>query len=117
MVFLLTHRFIFDAAHTLPRSAASRRVHGHTYHVEIGVAGGLGASGMVVDLSQLRQMADLLRATLDHRFLDEIEGLGAPTLENLCAFIHRRCPLLNRVKVWRADGGACEILHGLAPTK
>lgn len=117
MLFLLTHRFIFEAAHTLPRSVESRRIHGHTYHVEIGVVGGAGASGMVVDLSCLQQTADLLRATLDHRFLDDVEGLGAPTLENLCSFIQRRCPLLNRVKVWRADGGGCEILHGLAPAK
>jgi 6-pyruvoyltetrahydropterin/6-carboxytetrahydropterin synthase len=30
---------------------------------------------------------EVLREKLDHHFLDEVPGLGIPTLENLCAFI------------------------------
>jgi 6-pyruvoyltetrahydropterin/6-carboxytetrahydropterin synthase len=120
MKFTLSQTFTFDAAHTLDRficteeeRASSRRMHGHTYHAEISLGGmPLDDSGMVVDLASLRGMCEGMRSALDHRLLDEVEGLGAPTLENLAAFICRRvqhlCPRVT-VRVWRADGGACTV--------
>ena len=46
--------------------------------------------------------------------LDEVPGLGAPTLENLCLFIANEMPdfspRLSRVRVWReALGDACTL--------
>ena len=38
MLFTISQRFFFDAAHTLRReieAEGSRRVHGHTYHAEV----------------------------------------------------------------------------------
>lgn len=52
----------------------------------------------------------------DHRLLDEVEGLGAPTLENLCGFISRDMydgfgASLVSVKVWgEASGDNCTLL-------
>ena len=93
MTFELTQRFFFEAAHTLSREIeveGSRRIHGHTYHAELCVAGTPNpATGMVMDLGRLRGLADKARQQLDHRLLNEIEGLGPPTLENLCAFLWR----------------------------
>ncbi|MFT4099603.1 MAG: 6-carboxytetrahydropterin synthase [Burkholderiaceae bacterium] len=87
----LRQSFFFDAAHTLQRrieADASRRIHGHTYHVDVCVSGPKDpASGMVVDLGFVRAAIARLRDRLDHRLLDEVDGLGPPTLENLCAFI------------------------------
>lgn len=107
----LTQRFFFDAAHTLKRALeteGSRRVHGHTYHAELCVRGVPdAATGMVVDLGLLRIEAEKIRALLDHRMLDTIDGLGRPTPENLCAFIARQVQVsglpLSAVAVWR-DG-------------
>ena len=45
---------------------------------------------MLVDLAYLRREIERLRDRLDHRFLDEVAGLGPATLENLCAFIRAR---------------------------
>ena len=83
-------------------------MHGHTYHAEIRVRGTPDpATGMVLDLGLLRSEADKIRALLDHRMLDTIEGLGRPTLENLCAFIARQVRAaqlpVSAVAVWR-DG-------------
>ena len=87
----LSQRFYFEAAHTLERSIdaeGSRRIHGHTYHAEVTLLGNPDpASGMLVDLAYLRREVERLRDRLDHRFLDEVAGLGPATLENLCAFI------------------------------
>lgn len=105
----LSQSFQFDAAHTLQRSEASRRVHGHTYTAQIAVRGPIGNAGMVVDLERLHVLADHLRGLLDHQFLDEVPDLGPATLENLCLFIVRRSfergVQLVEVVVHRPDGG------------
>ena len=118
MICELSQTFYFEAAHTLDRqidAAGSRRIHGHTYHAEITVRGEPEAhSGMVTDLGLMRRELDRVRDLLDHHFLDDVQGLGPATLENLCAFLIRQLqpslPALHRVKVWRqASGDACSI--------
>lgn len=114
----LSQTFTFDAAHTLTRTVPlaefewSRRIHGHTYTACVAVRGIKGADGMLVDLFYLRQAIETVRGKLDHRFLDEVEGLGAATLENLCTFIFNHLkdqfPVLN-VSVARASGDACTL--------
>ena len=112
----LSQRFVFEAAHTLNRefeTESSRRIHGHTYYGELTVTGTPNPlSGMLVDLAQLRAAIEEVRQKLDHRLLDEVEMLGAPTLENLCSFIallaREKIPNLAAVKVWReASGDSC----------
>lgn len=89
----LSQKFFFEAAHTLHRSIeteGSIRIHGHTYEAEVTVRGNPAAeSGMILDLAYLRAEIARVRDMLDHRFLDEVKGLGPGTLENLCAFIRR----------------------------
>lgn len=117
-MFELSQTFTFDAAHTLKRqvgaeeAAGSRRIHGHTYTAEVTVRGERQPdSGMVVDLAHLRAVIAALREQLDHHFLDEVSGLGAPTLENLCVFIyaqvHLQLPQVSAVSVSRAAGDRC----------
>ncbi len=118
MLFTVSQRFFFDAAHTLQRqieAEGSRRIHGHTYHAEVSVQGPLEPhSGMVIDLGYLRQRLLDVRAQLDHHLLDEVPGLGVPTLENLCAFIAAALadmqPAASQVRVWRdALGDGCTL--------
>jgi 6-pyruvoyltetrahydropterin/6-carboxytetrahydropterin synthase len=90
-MFELSQSFYFEAAHTLERlyeTESSRRIHGHTYMAEIAVQGEPDARGMVMDLAQLRAAIQQVRDQLDHHFLDEVPGIGRPTLENLCVYIH-----------------------------
>jgi 6-pyruvoyltetrahydropterin/6-carboxytetrahydropterin synthase len=92
-VYELSQRFYFEAAHTLHRSIeteGSLRIHGHTYEAEVTLQGQLDPqTGMLVDLAHLRQEIARVREMLDHRFLNEVDGLGPATLENLCAFLRR----------------------------
>jgi 6-pyruvoyltetrahydropterin/6-carboxytetrahydropterin synthase len=118
--YQVSQRFFFDAAHTLRREVevevdSSARVHGHTYQAEVTLQGRPDpATGMVVDLGLVRAHITVLRARLDHRLLDEVPGLGVPTLENLCAFIAAgMAPFggaLSAVRVWReSTGDACRL--------
>lgn len=118
MIYELSQRFFFDAAHTLRRSidaAGSARVHGHTYSAEVAVRGAADAqTGMVLDLGVLRLAIEQLRAGLDHQLLDELPGLGPPTLENLCRHVHRSLAQAGlpvcRVSIWREGiGDRCDL--------
>jgi 6-pyruvoyltetrahydropterin/6-carboxytetrahydropterin synthase len=118
MNYEISQRFYFDAAHTLKRkieSEGSRRIHGHTYHCEVSLAGTPDSrTGMVSDLGELRAHLYAVREQLDHHYLDEVAGLGAPTLENLCAFVWKavnaKFSNLSRVRVWRDGmGDACTL--------
>jgi 6-pyruvoyltetrahydropterin/6-carboxytetrahydropterin synthase len=117
MTFEVSQRFFFDAAHTLNReidAEPSRRIHGHTYQVEVGVTGVKDEkTGMVVDLGHLRRDIAILRDELDHRLLDDVGDIGQPTLENLCLYIAKRLKTtatLCSVKVWRESiGDSCTL--------
>jgi 6-pyruvoyltetrahydropterin/6-carboxytetrahydropterin synthase len=115
MKYELSQKFFFEAAHTLERAVdteGSRRIHGHTYHADITLTGEPDANGMVADLGFVRQEIARVRDLLDHRFLDEVAGLGPATLENLCRFIFLSLadvlPALSKVSVERqASGDRC----------
>lgn len=115
----LSQEFFFECAHTLERQVdaePSRRIHGHTYHAKVTINGRTnGAAGMVLDLAYLRAIIGDVREKLDHRLLDEVDGLGAGTIENLSKFIAKEVlPALGQslvaVKVWRdASGDSCVL--------
>jgi 6-pyruvoyltetrahydropterin/6-carboxytetrahydropterin synthase len=118
MKYELSQKFYFEAAHTLDRAIdaeGSRRIHGHTYHAEITLAGTPDpAIGMLADLGFVRREITRVRELLDHRFLDEVAGLGPATLENLCRFIFielaEALPALIKVSVERkASGDRCSL--------
>lgn len=114
----ISQTFFFDAAHTLDRlieTAGSKRIHGHTYNAEVFLTGRPDTrTGMVMDLGLVRREVALLRERLDHHLLDEVDGLGPPTLENLCQFIFSNLlpalPALTSVRVWRVSmGDGCRM--------
>lgn len=118
MIYELSQKFFFEAAHTLHRSidaGGSRRIHGHTYYAEVTLMGAPDAkSGMLQDLGSVRRHIESIRELLDHQFLDEVPELGPATLENLCAFIFTKlvahCPQLVAVSVERqASGDKCVL--------
>ncbi len=89
----LSQSFGFEAAHTLERDVgteASRRIHGHSYRAELVLRGEPdGSSGMLIDLGRVADIIETLLTRLDHRLLDEVDGLGPATMENLARFIYR----------------------------
>ena len=118
MIFEISQKFFFDAAHTLKREIeadSSLRIHGHTYNAEVTLAGQPdAATGMVMDLGLVRIAIDKLKPRLDHHLLDDVVGIGPATLENLCAFVWRELapsvPGLCAVRIWRDSvGDGCTL--------
>ena len=90
----LFKEFTFEAAHRLPNVAPTHkcaRLHGHSFRVRITVRGAVGAeSGWVMDFAELGDAFHPLHEALDHRYLNEIEGLANPTSEHLARWIWDR---------------------------
>jgi 6-pyruvoyltetrahydropterin/6-carboxytetrahydropterin synthase len=107
----LTQEFGFDAAHYLGESAPENaRLHGHSFYVEVTLRGEPDPkTGFLRDLGTVKTALDRVRESLDHRLLNEVEGLGNPTLENLARFVYasakKALPEVARVKIRRPSYG------------
>jgi 6-pyruvoyltetrahydropterin/6-carboxytetrahydropterin synthase len=111
----LFKEFTFEAAHRLPGVPDEHkcaRLHGHSYRVEVHVAGDVDPrSGMVMDFADIRAAFAPIRDRLDHYYLNEIEGLENPTSENLARWIWQRLkpglPQLVRIVVRETCAVGC----------
>ena len=112
----LVHEFRFEAAHRLlhvPEGHKCARLHGHSFRVEIAVAGEVDAkSGWLIDFAELDALWLPLWEKLDHRYLNDVDGLGNPTSEELAKWIWDRLapnlPLLDQVSLWETCEARCE---------
>ena len=107
--------FRLEASHSLPGMAEGhpcRRLHGHSYRVEIRLRGPLlEESGWVMDFAGIAEAFRPLRERLDHAHLNDIEGLENPTCEKMAQWIWRRLkpalPLLAAVVVHETETAGC----------
>ena len=101
--------FTFEAAHVLPSAPIGHpnaRVHGHSFRVRVTLDGEPDAeTGYVVHFDDVEAALAGVREALDHRFLNDIEGLEAPTLERITVWLwdrlHNRLPGLAEIQVAR----------------
>lgn len=92
--FEITHAVTFEAAHFMenqPEGHAYRNVHGHSFRLEVSVAGRVqrGAE-WVQDFADLSAILGAVAAELDHKLLNDIKGLEVPTLERICLWVANR---------------------------
>ena len=87
-------RFGFEAAHRLPNVDAGHkcaRLHGHSFRCTVHVDGEVGEhSGWVLDFADIDAAVAPVRDQLDHRYLNEVDGLDNPTSEILAVWIWDR---------------------------
>ena len=115
MFVRLVKDFRFEAAHRLPRVPADHkcaRLHGHSFRVDVEVCGEVDPElGWLVDYAEIKQAFAPLHDELDHRYLNDIEGLGNPTSEVLAAWIYERLlprlPMLAKVTVHETCTSRC----------
>jgi len=89
--FHIVKEFGFEAAHHFPHKPdghENTRMHGHSFRVEVELAGEPDAvSGCVVDFEDVGREIDKVRDKLDHHLLNTVPGLATPSLENLARWI------------------------------
>jgi len=81
----------FAAAHQLKMLASKcENLHGHNWKIEVYVTGKtLNEAGILIDFGELKNhVADII-ATLDHKFLNELEYFkdGKPSSEKIAVYI------------------------------
>ena len=116
----LRKSFQFEAAHLLPRLPKSnkcRRLHGHSFQVEIVVSGDCDPHlGWVMDYADISATFRPIWNSLDHHYLNEIRGLDNPTSENIAAWIWKklkpRLPALEEIVVAETCTAKC-VYRGL----
>src|SRR5438067_11607848 len=78
----LSKTFHFEAAHdlpTFPDGHKCRRLHGHSFRVEVGVEGEVEEKkGYLIDYGDIKGAADPVIKQLDHYYLNKIDGLENP---------------------------------------
>lgn len=121
MITTIAKSFTFDAAHRLdrlPPEHKCHRLHGHTYRVEITMRGELDEQCMVADYDALDAWWQPIHERLDHRYLNEVTGLGIPTTEMLAKWIwfrlveagnERFMVALHRVRVYESSTTWAEV--------
>lgn len=86
--------FHLEAAHYLPSAPAGHanaRIHGHSFRVRVTIEGEPDPkTGLIVHFDDMSAALRDLHKDLDHNFLNEVEGLENPTLENISKWIWDR---------------------------
>ncbi|MBN1944187.1 MAG: 6-carboxytetrahydropterin synthase QueD [Bradymonadales bacterium] len=115
MIVTLTKTLAFEAAHRLPNlpdGHKCRDLHGHAFHIDLAVSGEVDPrSGLLMDYAEIARVAEPVRKRLDHKYLNDIEGLENPTSEMLSVWIWERLkpvlPQLVAVTVRESSTASC----------
>jgi 6-pyruvoyltetrahydropterin/6-carboxytetrahydropterin synthase len=116
----LLREYRFEAAHFLPRVPDGHkcaRMHGHSYLVVVVIEGEIDPQlGWVMDFAAIDEHVLPLTRALDHRVLNDLEGLANPTSELLAVWLwdHIRpsLPLLAEVHVAETPTSRCVYRGG-----
>ena len=101
-------QYAFSAAHSLPKvpdGHPCKRIHGHNYIVEVEIRNEIspvdGFCGNI-DFYKVDEGMKPLLEKLDHRYLNDIDGLENPTAELIADWILKNFSpaILYSVKVW-----------------
>jgi 6-pyruvoyltetrahydropterin/6-carboxytetrahydropterin synthase len=102
--------FTFEAAHSLPPYSG---IHGHTFRVTVYLTGEQDpVFGWTHNLYEVEEVIAATRKQLDNSFLNEIDGLAVPSLENVATWIWSRLNEslvgLDRIAISRGMDGSQE---------
>jgi len=111
----LVRTFRFEAAHELPNAPDGhkcRRLHGHSYRVDVHVTGQVDPDiGWVTDFSEIKAAVEPIIASIDHRYLNEMPGLENCTAELIAKYLWDRLAQslagLSAIAVWESDNSRC----------
>lgn len=109
------NRFHLECARRLPKLPPEHpcaRLHGHSFQIEVHVAGPLDPElGWVQDFADIQRAWQPIHAALDHRCLNDIPGLDNPTSEHLAMWIWDRLkpglPGLAKIVVMETQASGC----------
>jgi 6-pyruvoyltetrahydropterin/6-carboxytetrahydropterin synthase len=115
MKFELKQHFQIESARFLPHLPTSHpcsRMHGHSFKIVLTLVGDLDPkTGWVIDYNDIQALMKTLLDKIDHRVLNEVEGLENPTSELLAKWVYdhakKNLPQLVRVSIAETPSTEC----------
>ncbi|AEW44334.1 putative 6-pyruvoyl tetrahydrobiopterin synthase [Serratia symbiotica str. 'Cinara cedri'] len=115
MASTLFKDFQFEAAHSLPnvpKGHKCARLHGHSFMIRLEVTGEINIhNGWVIDFAEIKSIFTPIWNNLDHRYLNDIQGLENPTSEVIAAWIWQhlkpKLPKLTAVRIKETCTAGC----------
>jgi 6-pyruvoyltetrahydropterin/6-carboxytetrahydropterin synthase len=115
MKFELKQHFQIDSARFLPhlpKSHPCAHTHGHTFKITISLKGPkVEPIGWVIDYNDIIKKVQPILSLVDHKILNEIQGLENPTTENLCVWLFERIkkamPELTAITISETPNSEC----------
>jgi 6-pyruvoyltetrahydropterin/6-carboxytetrahydropterin synthase len=100
--------FSFDSAHYLPNVPEGHKcknMHGHTYKLKVFIQGEIDPHlGWIMDFKELKDKLAPVIDQLDHRLINDIQGLENPTAENITVWIWQQIkpvlPQLSKIELY-----------------
>ncbi|NQT33973.1 6-carboxytetrahydropterin synthase QueD [bacterium] len=116
-IVAISKRFSFDAAHQLtgvPDGHPCGELHGHSYSIEVEVKDAIDPGvGWVIDYREIKRVVQPLVDQLDHKFLNDVDGLEYTTAEDIAAWfwekIKPKMPQLTRISVMETPTNRCDF--------
>lgn len=116
MAYELKQHFQIEAARflpNLPKDHPCSRLHGHSFKIILQLVGEIDSKiGWVQDYHEISEVMKPLLLQLDHRVLNEVDGLSNPTSELLAKWIYDRAlvklPLLKSVSILETPNTECK---------
>jgi 6-pyruvoyltetrahydropterin/6-carboxytetrahydropterin synthase len=103
---LIFKELTFDAAHFLPQLPDGHKckdLHGHTYRLKIWIEGNINEIGWVMDFSEMKKTLQTVIDMVDHKVLNNVEGLLNPTCELTAVWLWKKLkpvmPLLKKIEL------------------
>jgi 6-pyruvoyltetrahydropterin/6-carboxytetrahydropterin synthase len=84
-------------------------MHGHNYRIEVVVSGKLDDRGFVADFAEIDADVLPLIKRVDHRVLNDVDGLENPTAEIIAAWFLHRINGCELVRVYENDDCWAEV--------
>jgi 6-pyruvoyltetrahydropterin/6-carboxytetrahydropterin synthase len=109
----VSRTFHFEAAHQLPwHEGKCRNLHGHSYRLEVTVAGPVGPNGIVIDFADIRTIVEReVIERYDHRYLNDL--MDNPTAELIAQEIWQQLHVaglaVDRVRLWETEDSMVEV--------
>jgi 6-pyruvoyltetrahydropterin/6-carboxytetrahydropterin synthase len=112
----------FAAAHQLKMVADKcENLHGHNWKIEVNVSGeNLNEAGVLIDFGEIKQHVAEVMATLDHKFLNELdyfqddnpssEKIAVHIAETLQTKIDATGYRVSRVTAWESDDACASYI-------
>lgn len=109
----VTRIFTFEAAHQLHwHSGKCKRLHGHSYRLEVTVEGDIGPNGVIVDFADIQAVvARTVIQRYDHSYLNDL--IPNPTAELLAQdiwnLLQENQLSISRIRLWETANCMAEV--------